>query len=108
MLSPMPAGADIVSTISGIALRRRSSSGTADRVELARRDGSDVSVSLLWNRGTGELAVSVQETDGDHFELTLASNERPLDVFYHPYAYAAVRTFREDVGSPVRAIDEGA
>src|SRR4051794_18333922 len=100
-MSPMPAEGDIVSRISNIALRRQPSSGADDRVELARRDGSDLTVSLLWNRGTGELAVSVKKTDGDLFELTLASNERPLDVFYHPYAYAALRTFRDDVSAPV-------
>jgi hypothetical protein len=104
----MPAEGDIVTKTSEIALRPRPSYGADDRVELARRHASDLTVSLLWNRGTGELAVSVQETDGDHFELTLASNERPLDVFYHPYAYAALRTFIEDVGAPVRAIDEAA
>lgn len=102
----MPAERDSLSTISDIALRGRPSSGADDRVELARRDGSDLVVSLLWNRVSGELAVSVQETDGDLFELSLASNERPLDVFYHPYAYAALRTVRENVGAPVRAIDQ--
>jgi hypothetical protein len=27
----------------------------------------------------------------DYFELVLADNEPPLEVFHHPYAYAAAR-----------------
>jgi hypothetical protein len=33
----------------------------------------------------------VDHRNGDSFEFVLEPDERPLDVFYHPYAYAAAR-----------------
>lgn len=51
-------------------------------------------VSLLWDRDTGELSVAVVDARGGAFELVLGSDECALDVFYHPYAYAAFRTRR--------------
>ena len=63
-----------------------------DRVELAEREHDGVSVALYWTRGTDALAVTVEDvTTGDYLELVLADNERPLDVFYHPFAYARAR-----------------
>jgi hypothetical protein len=66
-----------------------------------------VIVSLLWDRDTGELAVSVVNSGGGDFELMLASNESPLDVFYHPYAYAAFRALSPDARKSVNAVGEG-
>jgi len=63
-----------------------------DAVELATRDSNGISVALYWTRGTDALAVTVADTStGDYFELVVADNERPLDVFYHPFAYARAR-----------------
>jgi hypothetical protein len=63
-----------------------------ERVELAERRFDGVSVALYWTRGTDVLAVTVEDaTTGDSFELVLAENESPLDVFYHPFAYAHAR-----------------
>lgn len=60
--------------------------------ELAVREQNGISVRLLWTRGTKVLAVEVaDERNGDFFELVLEPDEAPLDVFYHPYAYAAAR-----------------
>jgi hypothetical protein len=60
--------------------------------ELAVREQNGISVRLLWTRGTTVLAVEVvDERNGDSFELVLGPDEAPLDVFYHPYAYAAAR-----------------
>ena len=74
---------------------------TSPRTELAVRESDGVSVALYWTRGTNILAVTVVDTGtGTAFELVLAENERPLDVFYHPYAYAAARgldVFGEDI-----------
>lgn len=64
----------------------------ADRVELAQRSSSHLIVSLLWNRDTGELSVAVVDPGGGVFDLVLASEECPLEAFYHPYAYAAFRS----------------
>ena len=63
-----------------------------ERTELAAREDNGISVELYWTRGTDALAVSVADaTTGDYFELVVADNERPLDVFYHPFAYARAR-----------------
>jgi hypothetical protein len=62
------------------------------RMELAARESNGISVRLFWSRSTNLLAVTVADgTNGDYFELVLQEHERPLDVFYHPYAYAAAR-----------------
>jgi hypothetical protein len=52
-----------------------------------RRD-SRIEVSLLWNRITGRLTVSVADlASGEAFELPVPP-DRALDGFHHPYAYA--------------------
>jgi hypothetical protein len=59
--------------------------------ELAYRDSDGVEVVLFWHDGTGELTVCVSDRrSGAYFELA-APPERALDVFQHPYAYAAFR-----------------
>jgi hypothetical protein len=71
------------------------------RTELAVRDHDGTSVSLFWTRGTNVLAVTVVDhRNDDSFEMVLEPDERPLDVFYHPYAYAAARGL--DLRSSVR------
>jgi hypothetical protein len=63
-----------------------------ERVELAEREANGISVALYWTRLTNVLTVAVADsTCGDYFELVLADDERPLDVFYHPFAYASAR-----------------
>jgi hypothetical protein len=62
------------------------------RTELADRESNGVSVRLYWSRSTGLVTVTVSdETNGEYFELVLSEFERPLEVFHHPYAYAAAR-----------------
>lgn len=57
--------------------------------ELARRTADGMRVTLLWNRADDRLAVEVSDAkSGRHFELD-APRDRALDVFYHPFAYAA-------------------
>jgi hypothetical protein len=42
---------------------------------------------LYWIRHTGVLIVSVVDSSGGpSFEFVLQADERPLDVFHHPYA----------------------
>ena len=63
-----------------------------ERVELAARESDAVSVTLYWTRGTDAVAVTVDDArTGDSFELVVADNERALDVFQHPFAYAHAR-----------------
>jgi hypothetical protein len=59
--------------------------------ELASRVSAGIEVTLLWNRQSGDLMVRVSDTrTGDRFELA-AGGHNALDVFHHPYAYAAAR-----------------
>jgi hypothetical protein len=62
------------------------------RTELAARESNGVSVRLFWSRSTNLVTVTVSDaTNGDYFELVLDEDERPMDVFHHPYAHAAAR-----------------
>jgi hypothetical protein len=57
--------------------------------ELHHRSADGIEVSLLWSRGTNTLTVSVEDSrSGQSFELP-APAEKALDVFEHPFAYAA-------------------
>jgi hypothetical protein len=57
--------------------------------ELAYRASDGIEVVLFWHELTNELSVCVSdERTGAYFELP-AAPEHALDVFEHPYAYAA-------------------
>jgi hypothetical protein len=57
--------------------------------ELACRARAGLKVVLLWRRADNRLTVTVADSrTGDSFELP-ARPENALDVFYHPFAYAA-------------------
>lgn len=59
--------------------------------ELATRTSNGVEVTLLWDRRSDELTVCVNDANaGVYFELA-AERNRALEVFHHPYAYAAAR-----------------
>jgi hypothetical protein len=59
--------------------------------ELAYRQTDGLSVALLWSRAKEVLTVAVSDDrTGQSFELE-ATPDQALDVFYHPYAYAASR-----------------
>ena len=68
---------------------------TAERcgaTELSVRGRDGLAVTLLWVRGTDMLLVAVADRrDGTSFELVLERDDSALDVFHHPYAYAATR-----------------
>jgi hypothetical protein len=60
--------------------------------ELAYRQADGIEVSLLWNSTDDALSVTVADSrTGDSFQLALDERDRALDVFEHPYAYAANR-----------------
>jgi hypothetical protein len=63
-----------------------------DTRELDRRSADGVEVALLWHASADFLSVVVSDARaGEAFELVLDDHESPLDVFRHPYAYAAQR-----------------
>jgi hypothetical protein len=58
--------------------------------ELARRSSGDVEITLLWWPAGDLLTVMVFEQDtGSRFEVSVGERS-PLEVFFHPYAYAPV------------------
>jgi hypothetical protein len=62
------------------------------RTELLSRESSGITVKLFWSRATNIVTVAVaDEPNNEYFELVLSDDERPLDVFDHPYAHAAAR-----------------
>jgi hypothetical protein len=59
--------------------------------ELAQRATDGLEVTLFWRETTNELSVSVSdERSGAYFELATEPHQA-LDVFYHPYSYAAFK-----------------
>jgi hypothetical protein len=71
----------------GRCLRER----IASMIELASRQSGTLHVELLWKRGTKLFTVSVDDSArGDKFELVV-DESNALDIYYHPYAYAALR-----------------
>jgi hypothetical protein len=68
--------------------------------ELARRDAAGSHVALLWSRRRHRAAVVVEDdATGELVELDIRERENPLDLYQHPYAYAAAR------GHPGKRLD---
>jgi hypothetical protein len=62
------------------------------RVVLASRRNAGIRVTLLWAPETNVASVLVRDDDTeDEFELILEPEANPIDVYEHPYAYAAWR-----------------
>lgn len=58
--------------------------------ELDSRTADGIEVRLLWCQNDGHVKVAVTDTKtGEAFELAVRNGERALEVFHHPYAYAA-------------------
>jgi hypothetical protein len=61
--------------------------------ELDSRTFDGIEVRLLWSEHDGRVLVAVNDSKtGDSFSLEVHEDERAMDVFQHPYAYAASRT----------------
>jgi hypothetical protein len=62
-----------------------------DWSELASREADGLAVSLLWNKATNRVKVSVADASLDEeFHIDVAG-PHALDAFYHPFAYAVGR-----------------
>lgn len=78
---------------------------TADKLiatrELDSRLNNGIQVRLLWDGRHERLWVSVLRTrDGRRFIVDVREDERPLDVFNHPFAYAAHHGVDADLTPP--------
>jgi hypothetical protein len=60
--------------------------------ELSSRSAHGLDVALLWRRCDNKaMVVVVDHEAGDAFQLDVREKDNALDVFHHPYAYAAHR-----------------
>jgi hypothetical protein len=60
--------------------------------ELDHRCTGNIDVWLRWRQCDDLVLVEVaDDSTGDRFVVQVGDGEHPLDVFRHPYAYAAVR-----------------
>jgi hypothetical protein len=58
--------------------------------ELDRRQSDGIHVRLLWDEYDNRVAVAVADVKtGDAFVVDVRTGDSALDVFHHPYAYAA-------------------
>jgi hypothetical protein len=75
------------------------------RTELMSRESSGITVTLLWSRATNLVTVAVFDAaSDDYFELVLDEREPALEVFNHPFAYAAARGLEFLARPPVREV----
>ena len=59
-------------------------------IELDSRTTDGIEVRLLWHREENRVTVTAfDERAGELLEVAVRDYERALDVFQHPYAYAA-------------------
>ena len=71
-----------------------------DTRELDYRAADGVEVMLLWHASGDFLSVVVSDARiGEIFELVLDERDDAMDVFHHPYAYAAHRGLEFSVAS---------
>ena len=72
--------------------------------ELQRRVNDGITVRLLWCQHDGQVEVAVTDAKtGEAFSVPVHDNERALDVFHHPYAYAASQGI--DTAATSRPVD---
>jgi hypothetical protein len=58
--------------------------------ELDHRSHDRIDVRLLWRARDDRVIVAVSdEKTGERFSVEVRDDERALDVFQHPFAYAA-------------------
>ena len=64
-----------------------------ETTDLDFRAGDGIEVTLLWAKAIGRVWVAVRNhVSGEEFAVEVRDTDSPLDVFRHPYAYAAART----------------
>jgi len=72
--------------------------------ELDHRSSDRIDVRLLWRARDDRVIVSVaDDKTGERFSVEVHDDERALDVFRHPFAYAAWhRVEIHAAGAPAR------
>jgi hypothetical protein len=68
--------------------------------ELDRRISDGIEVRLLWRPQDEVVLVAVSDARTEEsFAIEVREGEKPLDVFHHPYAYAASRPKLDAIAS---------
>jgi hypothetical protein len=68
--------------------------------ELHQRISDGIQIRMLWSEAEGRVIVSVVDgRTGASFTVDVHDGERALDVFHHPYAYAAYHGIDTSVSS---------
>ena len=63
---------------------------TSSHRELHHRNNDGIDVWLMWDPGTDSVHVRVRDAKaGNAFEIPVKARHRAMDVFNHPFAYAA-------------------
>jgi hypothetical protein len=58
--------------------------------ELDHRRIDGIEVTMFWDSETDRVTVAVDDAKrGEAFEILVLPGERAMDVFHHPFAYAA-------------------
>ena len=72
--------------------------------ELHSRVSDGIKVRMLWNEHDGRVTVTVvDDKTADAFVVEVLTGERAMDVFHHPYAYAACHGIETSVLLPIMA-----
>jgi hypothetical protein len=72
--------------------------------ELDSRISDGIYVRLVWFQHSNQVAVEVDDAKtGVSFTVEVGARERALDVFHHPYAYAALLGIDPRPATPVAA-----
>jgi hypothetical protein len=76
--------------------------------ELDARKSDGIHVRLLWHPEDDHVSVAVNDTKtGEIFDLPVHDGQLALDVFQHPYAYAAMRQHHTDNPCAARQAKNG-
>jgi hypothetical protein len=68
--------------------------------ELDQRAGDGIEVRLLWRPHDDRALVAVSDSkSGESFTIEVRDDQRALDVFHHPFAYAGERRATSDESS---------
>jgi hypothetical protein len=58
--------------------------------ELDHRRIDGIEVTMFWESSTDRVTVAVNDLKGgEAFEILVLPGEKAMDVFHHPFAYAA-------------------
>ena len=79
--------------------------GSGGLRELQSRVSDGIQVDLLWCERSGRARVAVTDTkSGETFSVPVRDGERALDVFHHPFAYAATHGIDTTTSRPAESV----